>query len=742
MSEKSYISTGLESKIPSFILRDYPTFYVFLKKYYEWMDNNSFDALEGRLKAIDVSRCSEDDLEFHSENFLKDFPIDRAIESSALLKQVYKLYQSKGAEESYKFLFRSIYNADVSFYYPKEDILKASSGNYEFVFSLRVEYSDSFFGLEGKKIIGDISGAYAIVDKTISYFIGSFQIIEVILSEKSGNFLFDEKIYEEGNFDNFVYPYRMLTGITITNPGTGYSIGDTIAINNAGTNGIEGSAKILSIFHGSLDSIQIVSGGTGYSVGDALVFESVLSASQAKAIVSSVDGLGAITGIKLLLKGFNYSRRPSITVNSTGGSGASLSAVSSKIGGIKSVEITSFGVGYESAPSISFSSEGDGNAIGVAIIGTVSNTIGNWRNNNGFLSDKKFIIDSFFYQDFSYVLNSTVDPKDYEGFIRRVLHPSGMEMFTQQQFFLEINLGVLFNIITRDIDIYTLFILLGQNFLIELFSDEGDSQEEMQSLMMTYWQFDNMKYLFDSDILYSDFYHFHDILIKSFDETMKGASFDFLPDISISDINLNIPVLDSLILWIDGADDLTYGMDGSNNIIELRDKSPFGNKFVQSNPANRFKRGTNQINGIDVINSTTASFMVLNSPIPSFTSNDNTIFLVYNPTNLSNAFFAYGGSNGFTNLVPILTNPRPLLQIGYRDDTEYSIVINNTDYVTTPVGNADITNQMFHLGYNYNLVDEYFQGSIAEILIYNRKLNNAEIDSMRNYLISKWDIVV
>lgn len=740
-NENSYISTGLDTKLPSFILRDYKTFALFIKKYYEWLEENSYRQLENNLHRIDVSRASQNELEEYAKIFLKDFPKNTSINLSILLKQVYKLYQSKGSEDSYKFLFRSLFNEDVSFYYPKEDILRSSDGKYSSITSLRTTFNQNFLRLEGKRIIGEQSKASAVVDTSISYFIGNFQIIEIFLSEFQGNFLIDEKICEEQNLDNFVYPYGILSKIEITNPGTGYSVGEVITINSSGTGGIEASAKVSSIIHGKLDSIQIIDGGENYSVGDELLFETIFSSIPAKAIVSEVNGQGTITGIKLLLKGFNYSKIPEINVISSNGTGAILKGVSSKIGGINSIEITSFGVGYESSPILDFSSIGDGNATGISFISATSKTRGEWKNNDGFLSDKKYILDSFFYQEFSYVLRSVVSSTDYESIVRKILHPAGMEMFFEQQFFFDIDLGSLFEIsLTRELYLYKLFILLGQNFEWNPIIGISDTPE-LQSLMMTYEQFDRLKYLYDSSDYDSDFYHFHDVIMKSFNDFNKGDSFDFLPDIVITDTNKNIPIFENVILWIDGADNLTYNLDNFNNIIELNDKSINNNKFIQNNAINRFKRGVGKINEIDVINSTSQSFMLLQNQINDFIDNEHTIFIVYKSNQLQEAVLKFGNSEASFNLSEIFDSPTTIIQTGYRKQNLYSILVNNYLIVENlQISSNSATNEPIYLGYNLDSQSQYFQGLIAEIIVYNRLLSYTEIKNIQNYLSVKWNI--
>ena len=54
---------------------------------------------------------------------------------------------------------------------------------------------------------------------------------------------------------------------------------------------------------------------------------------------------------------------------------------------------------------------------------------GLFTNNDGFLSDKKFIQDSFYYQKFSYVLKTGSNISDWSNAFTRLIHPAGFKFF-------------------------------------------------------------------------------------------------------------------------------------------------------------------------------------------------------------------------------------------------------------------------------------------------------------------------
>ena len=52
-----------------------------------------------------------------------------------------------------------------------------------------------------------------------------------------------------------------------------------------------------------------------------------------------------------------------------------------------------------------------------------------FTNADGFLSDKKFIQDSYYYQKFSYVLKTGTNIADWSNAFTRLVHPAGLKFF-------------------------------------------------------------------------------------------------------------------------------------------------------------------------------------------------------------------------------------------------------------------------------------------------------------------------
>ena len=98
-------------------------------------------------------------------------------------------------------------------------------------------------------------------------------------------------------------------------------------------------------------------------------------------------------------------------------------------GSIIGVELQDPGVGFTSAPLITLPGLGANNAILNARIGAISSGRGLYLDENGQLSSGKKIIDSNFYQDYSYSLRANKQLNEYQEIVFKLLHPVGTKLF-------------------------------------------------------------------------------------------------------------------------------------------------------------------------------------------------------------------------------------------------------------------------------------------------------------------------
>lgn len=196
---------------------------------------------------------------------------------------------------------------------------------------------------------------------------------------------------------------------------------------------------------GIIGKIKINSGGTNYANGDYLVFSTDLLqpgfSANAEVLVSDT---GVINRIIINSGGYDYSISdpPVITVDSATGSDANLelqlimgdgeqfNAVSDEgiAGSIKSMSLISPGLNYVTEPTVDLTILGDGNALARVEVDTSYKTLqGSWKNEDGKLSNPSMRIQGKdYYIDFSYVLSSQVEFRQYKEVLKNLLHPSGL----------------------------------------------------------------------------------------------------------------------------------------------------------------------------------------------------------------------------------------------------------------------------------------------------------------------------
>ena len=204
---------------------------------------------------------------------------------------------------------------------------------------------------------------------------------------------------------------------------------------------------------------------------------------------SNANEAGSITDIRIINRGSGYTQLPKISsISTTGGSGAKLKAASTNtVGSIDSIKVSNLGFNYSSAPSLnafrhavikdisgnfvagaSMSSHSGtitafdadrqllsmnttanlavGNTVSAggasgkianidtaeisAIVGTIGTTVGDFLGEEGKLSsDVMRIQDSFYYQDYSYVVKVGQSINEWRDSIKSTVHPSGWAVF-------------------------------------------------------------------------------------------------------------------------------------------------------------------------------------------------------------------------------------------------------------------------------------------------------------------------
>ena len=129
---KYNVSSYIDDLIPEHIQSAYPDLVEFLKVYALYLERSNKSVFY--LNALDIQR----DIDFIEDSLLTELqneigiavPRDFATNPRMFYKRLVEFYRSRGTPESIKSFFRMIYDDDVETYFPFEDLLNPSDGDW------------------------------------------------------------------------------------------------------------------------------------------------------------------------------------------------------------------------------------------------------------------------------------------------------------------------------------------------------------------------------------------------------------------------------------------------------------------------------------------------------------------------------------------------------------------------------------------------------------------------------------
>ena len=243
-------------------------------------------------------------------------------------------------------------------------------------------------------------------------------------------------------------------------------------------------------------------------------------------------------------------------------------------------------------------------------------------------------------------------------------------------------------------------------------------------------------------------------LVFSLDATMLAGTSD-------------LPIKNGLEVWLDGADDDTFAYGTGTDVTRWSDKSGNGNDVVQTTAANMPTRipyttvtanpcSVVDFNGsTDSLSSTTTVDLATPGVYTQIVvwscdvaSGDAGLISINNnlssgiTSHAGNSVYRYYGSGGYNLATYSLSTGNfyitgkvfpgaggSVTKVGFQDGTKA------TSVGATGVGHAS---GVLRLGQQ----STYFNGKIAEVIIYTRALSDAEMAQIHTYLNQKWNINV
>ena len=359
---------------------------------------NPIQNIQQLLDYADVDKTISGFLSKFRNSFLTSVPenLHGDISKQKLIKNIKTLYQAKGTKRASEIFFKLLFNEPAEIRYPKDEMLRVSDGKWDtrkIIRALQVGTADAA-NLVGQTITqandptsSTVNEATAIVEDVFKFLIGGVEVTELVIGDDSvsGTFVAGETITGTDNTDEDVLVSLTVSSIidekTITNDGALYNEDDTVEITAGGSGA---SVKIGTIGPGTIQEVLVDTGGSGYAVGDNINFGSGNATAKVSVVNGGVtleSGTGTgqliledetgkndqyfgnkvvqeagsgnedITDIRMIEFGNGYTSLPSVTITSSGGSGAKLLAYGSEIGRALTMKVIESGYNYQASPA-------------------------------------------------------------------------------------------------------------------------------------------------------------------------------------------------------------------------------------------------------------------------------------------------------------------------------------------------------------------------------------------------------
>ena len=361
---------------------------------------NPVNNIQELLNFRDPDKAISNFLTKFRNEFLNTLPetLDGNVDKRKLIKNIKSVYRAKGTNRGHEVFFRFLFDLDSETFYPREQMLRVSDGQFDTKKILRaISTVGDTADLIGRTITGQTSGATAIVENVFKFQIGSEEVTEFILNNDTitGTFVTSEEVRGTETDESDTFIKSTVTGIpnivSITNDGglltssdnititaagesailqidnigqgkitevliddagTGYAIGDELTFTNTGTNGGSVSARV-SVVNGGITPEENTSGTTST---DHIVLEDETQRGDVytgnKIVQESGTGSEDITDIRIVNGGSGFTSLPTAVVStSSGGSGAKVIPYGPEIGRLLSTKTIESGKGYEGSPS-------------------------------------------------------------------------------------------------------------------------------------------------------------------------------------------------------------------------------------------------------------------------------------------------------------------------------------------------------------------------------------------------------
>ena len=441
------LSLAVQQQFPGYVRESYPVFVEFIKTYYKWVNEQQSI---GRLQdALDIDTTPERFVQ-HFRNqldvygmFERPYPVGSF--NSKYLKSIRDIYAAKGSEDGLVAVLRMVSGAsDIQIVYPSTQILRASDGKWQ---------QDNFITV--RVVSGEIPST---IKSFYAVFANALKRVEVSRYERvdvatirlyfkavvSSNFIINQDIQFRDSQGVVTCVCRVELSpknITVINGGKDWQPGQVIRFPGTQVDDVYPSRDTLARVarvdaNGAITQLEILQYGYTHPVG---VSQLIVSPYTNKPPSTSFNIEQELTGTSPIT--YTYT----LTLNTlTEGMADAVYGVSVGVDRyfFENYVDTSYNgtlafnnVVTVTPPATEYPSDLtleewlDSRAILTFEHDVVIKTKGHWLDEAGQISNQSIRLqDSFYYQQFSYVIETDVNPSQYTGVVG-VIHPAGMKRF-------------------------------------------------------------------------------------------------------------------------------------------------------------------------------------------------------------------------------------------------------------------------------------------------------------------------
>ena len=427
-------SPSVEQLIPQQLVGDSQALIEFLKEYYKFLNQDQEPTQV--INTIVQNRDLDDAVDAYIDMVRKELGYGMATQLEAnkvnLYKHIGEFYRAKGSIDSFKLLFRLLFNKNVEISLPKEQILVASDGRWVQQTSLFTDISAGVpFDLVNTfvDIVNtDGSTVKVEVERVRHYQEGIYEL--VVSRFFVGNILNNATFTSSGVTGTVI---NSLSGFKIDYPGQKFKVGQLLDVVHGQAIGTK--IKVTSVnVSGGITGLEFLSFGVGYPedftsqlVPVGFDYSFSFDSNTDTYTGSLNDQVSSSEFLYLEINPYTSDVQPYFAEVYLEGQRA-VSTIGAQ--GIENTNVSQQDLTESDAETLTTLQSLYPNRAIVSFKNTpVSRYAGSYSTNKGFLSDDIYLQDNFYYQQFSYVIKTDEQFSTYEGLVKQTIHPSGMVMF-------------------------------------------------------------------------------------------------------------------------------------------------------------------------------------------------------------------------------------------------------------------------------------------------------------------------